>query len=29
VENGRSILLRGGWKKDAVEDEVYFQLGGK
>ena len=29
VENGRAILLRGGWKKDAVEDEVYFQLGGK
>ena len=29
VENGRAILLRAGWKKDAVEDEVYFQLGGK
>ena len=27
VENGRGILLRGGWKKDAVQDEVYFQLG--
>ena len=28
VENGRGILLRGGWKKDAIQDEVYFQLGG-
>lgn len=27
VENGRGILLRGGWKKEAVQDEVYFQLG--
>lgn len=27
VENGRGILLRGGWKKDAIQDEVYFPLG--
>jgi ferredoxin/flavodoxin---NADP+ reductase len=27
VENGRGILMRGGWKKDAIQDEVYFQLG--
>lgn len=27
VENGRGILLRGGWNKEAVQDEVYFQLG--
>jgi ferredoxin/flavodoxin---NADP+ reductase len=28
VENGRAILLRGGWKKDALQDEAYFPLGG-
>lgn len=28
VENGRAILLRGGWKKDAIQDEAYFPLGG-
>jgi ferredoxin/flavodoxin---NADP+ reductase len=28
VENGRGILLRAGWKKDALQDEVYFPLGG-
>ena len=28
VENGRGILLRAGWKKDAIEDEAYFPLGG-
>lgn len=27
VENGRGILLRAGWKKDAVQDEVYFVPG--
>jgi ferredoxin/flavodoxin---NADP+ reductase len=27
VENGRGILLRAGWKKDALQDEVYFPLG--
>jgi len=27
VENGRGILLRAGWKKDAIQDEVYFQPG--
>jgi ferredoxin/flavodoxin---NADP+ reductase len=27
VENGRSILQRAGWKKDALQDEVYFPLG--
>ncbi len=27
VENGRGILLRAGWKKDALQDEVYFQTG--
>jgi ferredoxin--NADP+ reductase len=27
VENGRGILLRGGWKKEAIQDEVYFQPG--
>lgn len=27
VENGRSILLRAGWRKDALQEEVYFQLG--
>jgi hypothetical protein len=25
VENGRGILQRAGWKKDAVFEEVYFQ----
>jgi hypothetical protein len=25
VENGRGILERAGWKKDAVFEEVYFQ----
>jgi ferredoxin--NADP+ reductase len=27
VENGRGILLRAGWKKQAIQDEVYFQPG--
>ena len=27
VENGRGILLRAGWKKEAIQDEVYFQPG--
>ena len=27
VENGRGILLRAGWKKDAIQDEVYFVPG--
>jgi ferredoxin--NADP+ reductase len=27
VEHGRGILLRAGWKKDAIQDEVYFQPG--
>jgi len=27
VENGRGILLRAGWQKTAVQDEVYFQPG--
>ena len=27
LENGRSILLRAGWKKDAIQDEAYFQAG--
>ena len=27
VENGRGILFRAGWKKDAVQEEVYFLLG--
>ena len=27
VENGRSILLRAGWKKDGIQEEVYFQPG--
>lgn len=27
VENGRGILMRAGWKKDAIQDEVYFQSG--
>ena len=27
VENGRGILLRAGWPKDALQDEVYFQPG--
>jgi len=25
VENGRGILERAGWKKDALFEEVYFQ----
>jgi len=25
VENGRGILQRAGWKKDAVFEEIYFQ----
>jgi ferredoxin--NADP+ reductase len=25
VENGRGILLRAGWTKDGIQDEVYFQ----
>ena len=25
VENGRGMLLRAGWKKDSIQDEVYFQ----
>jgi ferredoxin--NADP+ reductase len=27
VENARGILLRGGWKKDTLFEEVYFQAG--
>jgi len=27
VENGRGILLRANWKKDAIQDEAYFQPG--
>ncbi len=27
VENGRGILFRAGWKKEAVQDEVYFVPG--
>jgi ferredoxin/flavodoxin---NADP+ reductase len=27
VENGRGILKRAGWKKDALHDEAYFPLG--
>ena len=27
VETGRGILLRANWKKDAIQDEVYFQPG--
>lgn len=27
VENGRGILLRAGWEKMALQDEVYFQPG--
>ncbi len=27
VENGRGILLRAGWQKTAIQDEVYFQPG--
>ena len=27
VENGRGILLRAGWQKDAIQDEVYFVPG--
>jgi len=26
VENGRGILLRAGWQKDALQDEAYFPL---
>ena len=29
VENGRGILLRAGWEKTALQDEVYFQPGEK
>jgi hypothetical protein len=25
VENGKAILLRAGWDKTALQDEVYFQ----
>lgn len=27
VEHGRGILSRAGWKKEAIQDEVYFQPG--
>jgi ferredoxin/flavodoxin---NADP+ reductase len=27
VENGRAILLRAGWHKEAIQDESYFPLG--
>ncbi len=27
VENGRGILLRAGWEKTGIQDEVYFQPG--
>ena len=27
IETARGILLRAGWKKDALQEEVYFQLG--
>ncbi len=27
LENGRGILQRSGWKKDAIQDEAYFQPG--
>jgi hypothetical protein len=27
VETGRGMLSRAGWKKDAIQDEVYFQPG--
>jgi ferredoxin/flavodoxin---NADP+ reductase len=27
VETGRGMLQRAGWKKDAIQDEVYFQPG--
>jgi len=27
VKNGRGILLRAGWKKDAMQNEAYFPLG--
>jgi ferredoxin--NADP+ reductase len=27
LENGRGILQRAGWKKDAIQDEAYFQPG--
>lgn len=29
IENGRGILHRAGWKKDAILEEAYFQLAGK
>jgi hypothetical protein len=25
VESGRGILMRAGWTKQAIQDEVYFQ----
>jgi len=27
VEHGRGILMRAGWEKTAIQDEVYFQPG--
>ena len=27
LETGRGILERAGWKKDAIQDEAYFQIG--
>jgi ferredoxin/flavodoxin---NADP+ reductase len=27
IENGRRILLRAGWAKDAIQDEAYFPIG--
>ena len=27
IENGRGILLRGAWTKNAIQDEVYFVPG--
>jgi ferredoxin-NADP reductase len=27
LETGRGILLRAGWKKDAIQDEAYFPVG--
>ena len=29
IENSRGILRRAGWKKDAILEEAYFQLGAK
>jgi hypothetical protein len=29
LENGRGILQRGSWKKEAIQDEAYFQPGKK